>query len=137
MTSQNDPPVWSIIQHSTERIPSVTLTQTLRVAIVPTARELHNAPHPGTRKLLPTIVQSLQGTTPVPSTRGVSCMPTVWALGIVYRQKRKIRVFGLFQHLIFFFAYFWAAYLEAGKKPKKFGPENIRPREVETTEATS
>ena len=36
----------------------------------------------------------------------------------------------------FFFAYFWAA-LEAEKKPKKFGPENIRPREVETTEATS
>ncbi len=52
-------------------------------------------------------------------------------------QKRKIRVFGLFRHLILFFAYFWAACLEAEKKPKKFGPENIRPCEVETTEATS
>jgi hypothetical protein len=38
---------------------------------------------------------------------------------------------------LFFVAYFWAACLEAEKKPKKFGPENISPLEVETTEATS
>ncbi len=57
-------------------------------------------------------------------------------LGIVYAEKED-QSFRTIPTSDLFFAYFWAACLEAEKKPQKFGPENIRPQEVETTEATS
>ncbi len=54
-------------------------------------------------------------------------------LGIVYTQRKNFGLFGLFRHLKFFSAYFYAGCLEAEMRQKNFGPKQLRTFFHETT----